>query len=198
MSADTDIVERADSIIEQLYESGADNNTVAAFIRDLAAEIGRLRGEVEQARRSCQAMVHQSYKDGYADGVAPAEAKGDVLGLNATLTHNECQDAEQAYTTTVFDYTAAPVGSRDWSLYWRGWWHRAHVYTPHAVAFRYLRRLSGEVYAWTRWLGMDELHHYGADGNLVDGPAPDWKIEYAYPHPQAANPSARELGAVQP
>ena len=51
------------------------------------------------------------------------------------------------------------------------------------VAFRYLRQLSGATYAWTRWLGMDELHHYGQDGNLVQGPHPDWKVEYAYTRP---------------
>lgn len=48
------------------------------------------------------------------------------------------------------------------------------------VAWRYLRQVSGGVYAWTRWLGMDELHHYDAKGDLVDGPAPDWRVEYAY------------------
>ena len=52
-----------------------------------------------------------------------------------------------------------------------------------AVAFRYLRQLSGATYAWTRWLGMDELHHYGQDGDLVQGPHPDWKVEYAYTRP---------------
>lgn len=29
--------------------------------------------------------------------------------------------AEQAYTVSAFDYPSAPVGSRDWCLFWKGW-----------------------------------------------------------------------------
>jgi hypothetical protein len=29
--------------------------------------------------------------------------------------------AEHAYITTAFDYASAPVGSRDWTLFWGGW-----------------------------------------------------------------------------
>ncbi|RPH39392.1 MAG: hypothetical protein EHM87_24160 [Burkholderiales bacterium] len=29
--------------------------------------------------------------------------------------------AEHAYSVTAFNYAENPVGSRDWSLYWRGW-----------------------------------------------------------------------------
>lgn len=29
--------------------------------------------------------------------------------------------AEHAYITTAFNYAEHPVGSRDWSLFWRGW-----------------------------------------------------------------------------
>lgn len=29
--------------------------------------------------------------------------------------------AEHAYITTAFDYERHPIGSRDWSLFWRGW-----------------------------------------------------------------------------
>lgn len=53
----------------------------------------------------------------------------DSLPSSAPLTHDERKDAEQAYTITAFDYEAAPVGSRDWGIYWRGWWHRAICYT---------------------------------------------------------------------
>jgi hypothetical protein len=50
-----------------------------------------------------------------------------------------------------------------------------------AVAFRYLHDLGGGRFAWTRWLEMSDLHHYGPDGNLISGPHPDWqKVEYAY------------------
>lgn len=34
---------------------------------------------------------------------------------------------------------------------------------------------------WSKWLPIEELHYYGRDGNLVQGPHPDWKVEYAYP-----------------
>lgn len=52
------------------------------------------------------------------------------------------------------------------------------------VAFRYLHEIARGAFAWTRWHGMDELHHYGPDGNLVPGPSPDWqKVEYAYAAP---------------
>jgi hypothetical protein len=54
------------------------------------------------------------------------------------------------------------------------------------VAFRFLQQFGG-VYAWTRWLPMDELHHYGPDGNLIDGPDPLWRIEYAYAAPTEAS-----------
>lgn len=52
-----------------------------------------------------------------------------ALGL-PPLTHNEREDAEQAYTLTAFDYVQQPVGSRDWTIYWRGWWHRSMHYAP--------------------------------------------------------------------
>jgi hypothetical protein len=29
--------------------------------------------------------------------------------------------AEHAYSVTAFNYAENPVGSRDWSLFWRGW-----------------------------------------------------------------------------
>jgi hypothetical protein len=42
--------------------------------------------------------------------------------------------AEQAYTMQAFDYATAPVGSRDWTLYWRGWWGRVlHGIAPPAA-----------------------------------------------------------------
>ncbi len=64
------------------------------------------------------------------------------LGQNAPLWHEERGDAEQAYTLTAFDYESAQIGSRDWELYWRGWWHRSQLYTtpqPSADAVRELQ-----------------------------------------------------------
>lgn len=49
-----------------------------------------------------------------------------------------------------------------------------------SVAFRFLSQTSPSVAEWTRWLDIRELQHYGPDGNLIDGPHPDWKVEYAY------------------
>lgn len=37
----------------------------------------------------------------------------------------ERKAAEQAYATTAFNYPEAPIGSRDWCLYWDGWQARA-------------------------------------------------------------------------
>lgn len=67
----------------------------------------------------------------------PAEPQGelDLPRGDAPLTHDERSDAEQAYSVTAFDYVSAPIGSRDWSLYWRGWSHRATCYAaPQAAA----------------------------------------------------------------
>jgi hypothetical protein len=58
-----------------------------------------------------------------------------------------------------------------------------------AVCFRFQLQ-TGE---WSRWLSMEDLVHYGPDGNLVDGPHPDWKrVEYAY----AATPPSPAESAV--
>lgn len=71
----------------------------------------------------------------------------DVTGFGAPpLFHEERKDAEQAYTVTAFDYQKAPVGSRDWALYWRGWWHRSLVYgdtTPPAKVPEVEGRVGG-------------------------------------------------------
>lgn len=33
----------------------------------------------------------------------------------------ERQRAEQAYNAAAFDYVRAPIGSRDWAIFWQGW-----------------------------------------------------------------------------
>lgn len=59
-----------------------------------------------------------------------------------------------------------------------------------------LRRLLSQreqALSWARWQPMEDLHHYGADGNLVPGPHPDWhKVEYAYAPPAAADGRTNE------
>lgn len=39
-------------------------------------------------------------------------------------------DAECEYVYAAFDYAAAPIGSRDWTLFWEGWQARAKLNTP--------------------------------------------------------------------
>lgn len=38
---------------------------------------------------------------------------------------DERKEAEHQYTISAFNYPDAPVGSRDWTLYWNGWQARA-------------------------------------------------------------------------
>jgi hypothetical protein len=58
----------------------------------------------------------------------------ESLPVNAPRNHTERQDAEEAYTLTAFNYEANPVGSRDWTIYWRGWWHRAVIHPAQAAS----------------------------------------------------------------
>ena len=82
--------------------------------------------------------VDEARQDGYELGLmaAPQQPEArvggevDVTGFGTPpLMHDERADAEKAYSLTAFDYSAAPIGSRDWTIYWRGWWHRSLVYT---------------------------------------------------------------------
>ncbi len=41
--------------------------------------------------------------------------------LDALIDEQDRSAAEQAYTVSAFDYESAPVGSRDWMLFWKGW-----------------------------------------------------------------------------
>lgn len=51
-----------------------------------------------------------------------------------TQTSAERKMAEQKYANNAFDYVSAPVGSRDWCMYWDGWKARAAMQTGEAVA----------------------------------------------------------------
>ena len=44
----------------------------------------------------------------------------DTPLLKAAVTA-ECAAAEAKYCLTAFELAAAPIGSRDWTLYWAGW-----------------------------------------------------------------------------
>lgn len=43
---------------------------------------------------------------------------------------DERKAAEHAYVISAFDYAEAPVGSRDWTLFWSGWQKRAALSAP--------------------------------------------------------------------
>ena len=96
----------------------AQRDDLAARAEETAAEIGRLRGELEQARNSCQAMVHQSYKDGFADGIAPAEAKGEAVawrnptpyGVGYSFASEEVMRDMVGYVAESFDAPQPPAG----------------------------------------------------------------------------------------
>lgn len=63
------------------------------------------------------------------------------------------------------------------------------------VAFRFLKQITTNAYATTRWLPIAEFHHYGADGNLVEGAHPDWKqVEFAYAALSPATSTGSEVG----
>lgn len=102
----------------------AQRDDLAARAEETAAEIGRLRGELEQARNSCQAMVHQSYKDGFADGIAPAEAKGEAVawrnptpyGVGYSFASEEVMRDLVGYVAESFD-TPQPAGGEAVALY---------------------------------------------------------------------------------
>lgn len=63
---------------------------------------------------------------------------------------NERALAEQAYTVTAFDYVNAPVGSRDWCLFWSGWQACLHPREepPPAPAPLSMAEESAQFEAW--------------------------------------------------
>lgn len=73
-----------------------------------------------------------------------ASARIEDLGIHTPMQHGERSDAEQAYSITAHDFEKNPIGSRDWTIYWRGWWHRSQLYAttpqPSADAVRELVR----------------------------------------------------------
>jgi hypothetical protein len=51
-------------------------------------------------------------------------ARDEVAALLAQMQSqpsDERKAAEHEYACTAFDYPSAPVGSRDWTLFWKGW-----------------------------------------------------------------------------
>lgn len=51
----------------------------------------------------------------------PIDERYELAAVKESLTADERKAAEHAYTVNAFDYEKAPVGSRDWTLFWSGW-----------------------------------------------------------------------------
>ena len=51
----------------------------------------------------------------------PIDERYELAAVKDSLTADERKAAEHAYTVSAFDYEKAPVGSRDWTLFWSGW-----------------------------------------------------------------------------
>lgn len=88
-----------------------------------------------------KAMLAQKPED------KPAEAKGPVL----PVPPDERKIAERAYINSAFDYERDPIGSRDWTLFWKGWLNCLVRASSSAVAGRTqgdLERENKELRGW--------------------------------------------------
>ncbi len=52
------------------------------------------------------------------------------------------KEAEASYNATAHDHIAAPVGSRDWALYWRGVQDGAALQAAHDAAKEKLEQVA--------------------------------------------------------
>lgn len=87
----------------------------------------------EQCR---QDSLADAYREAHATPTAPASAQGD-----------EREKAEAIYTARCFDYKSAPIGSRDWTLFFDGWLHgRASISTPAARPAQAMGEIPDGVY----------------------------------------------------
>ena len=67
------------------------------------------------------------------DKVLARHAQAEQQEARGAQAGDERSTAEQAYVEDAFDYSAAPIGSRDWTLYWKGWQARAALATQPAA-----------------------------------------------------------------
>jgi hypothetical protein len=79
--------------------------TIAEII-DIVEEYGRSERNGYSDRHELLAEIERAIKE--------REAAASVLRVDRTAAQNE-------YARTAFHYPSAPVGSRDWALFWRGW-----------------------------------------------------------------------------
>lgn len=105
--AEPDPVDEVLDIVASYGPWGPDINTNYRFQIILADEVKRLRAEVAHV------------------------ATSDQVDLQSIVHHQrpaielERKAAEQEYSCKAFDYAEAPIGSRDWTLYWAGWLDRS-------------------------------------------------------------------------
>jgi len=105
--AEPDPVDEVLDIVDSYGPWGPDINTNYRFQIILADEVKRLRAEVAHV------------------------ATSDQVDLQSLVHHQrpaielERKAAEQEYSCKAFDYAEAPIGSRDWTLYWAGWLDRS-------------------------------------------------------------------------
>jgi hypothetical protein len=57
----------------------------------------------------------------YEQGTSAIIAGRALLAQMQSQPSDERKAAEHEYACTAFDYPSAPVGSRDWTLFWKGW-----------------------------------------------------------------------------
>lgn len=87
-------------------------------------ELAHSLDEVTDELTNCECVVTPLYAAPQqpADHV-PEAGFGDTAAR--PRLEEERKAAEQEYTITAFDYPEAPIGSRDWVLWWAGWLARS-------------------------------------------------------------------------
>lgn len=94
--------------------------------------------------------VHDGFDSGFTEGVYVMWRDYVRAGPSVRPEEEERRLAEDAYTISAFDYLRDPVGSRDWTLYWKGWLARAAV-TPGALWLCYHALKQIEWRSWDEW-----------------------------------------------
>lgn len=82
--------------------------------------------------------------------------------MNDEINHQRAA-AEEQYSITAHDYVSNPIGSRDWTIYWRGW----------QAAVELDRQQRGEAVKWQptddvlRAIARDALPHAATEGEFI-------------------------------
>ncbi|WP_278439512.1 hypothetical protein [Pseudomonas oryzihabitans] len=130
-TAQREALEQMKAERDQYDELHLDSIALAARCKAQLAEVlyilGQHRAWTGMGWEQLPVPVHAVEK--IRSKLAQAEQQ-EVRGAQAG---DERAKAEQAYVEGAFDYSAAPIGSRDWTLYWKGWQDRAALATQPAV-----------------------------------------------------------------